>query len=212
MISQLKDISVMKINILKMLFLTALLSACATSPTSKNSANLSQVEQYPNQISICRNPTFVGVGIYVGVDLKRKRIANLSSLGDKIVLGASEEDIINIYVPSQLGSLVEKPMVKFYAPKGRSFILVENQMDWARGVAAAVIGSTRAQKNGGNKGVETAIALDEINSELKEINGNKYVGVRNIDDEKYIFKGGNWAVKITSEGKFKTDCNVNNSK
>jgi len=52
----------------------------------------------------------------------------------------------------------------------------------------------------------------------KEINGNKYVGVRdidgvrNIDDEKYIFKSGNWAVKITSEGKFKTDCNVKNSK
>ena len=88
---------------------------------------------------------------------------------------------------------------------------MENQMDWARGVTAAVIGSTRAQKNGGNKDVETAIALDEINSELKEINGNKYVDVSNTDDEKYIFKIGNWAVKITSEGKLKTDCNVNNS-
>jgi len=67
------------------------------------------------------------------------------------------------------------------------------------------------KKNGGNKDVETAIALDEINSELKEINVNKYVDVSNTDDEKYIFKIGNWAVKITSEGKFKTDCNVNNS-
>ena len=54
------------------------------------------------------------------------------------------------------------------------------------------------KKNGGNKDVETAIALDEINSELKEINVNKYVDVSNTDDEKYIFKIGNWAVKITS--------------
>jgi len=100
----------------------------------------------------------------------------------------------------------------FYAQKGRSFIFVENKWDWMRGAAAALIGSARAQKRGGNKSVETAVALDEINSELKEIKGNKYVGVKNIDDEKYIFKSGNWVVKITIEGKFKIDCNVNNSK
>lgn len=201
------------IDFFAVLSASLILGSCMNSKISSPSLNIANPSSFPNRVNICRNPTFVGIGIGVAVDINGERIGNLSSAGSKLEMGGEKDDVLHIYVPRQISSFTKKDLVKFQLPEGKSYFMIENKMDWDRGISSVFIAAARSKFVGLEFNTELSGLVNETNKKYAEASDLEKKSVKNINstelkDSEYIYQLGNWAVKISSEKHFYENCSV----